>query len=102
MKQQQELFKVFTFTCREFDITEEKDVLQSVCNTLLEKMVHTHGNELVQNRRMLANIQSRKTVDAPTMLRETQSDGHPSKTPELTVVACNSYCPVVLCCVVFI
>ena len=69
-KQQQSLFQVFVFSCQEAGVTDDTDVLHQVYCTLLEKMIHTHGNEFIQNRRMLANIESGKTVDAPIMLRD--------------------------------
>ena len=68
---QESLFKAFVFSCREIGVKEDVDLLRSIYFTLLSKMVHTHGNEFIQNRRLMANLQSGKKVDAPVMLRDT-------------------------------
>ena len=69
----QRLLKVFVFSCHEAGVPKDTEykTLQEIHCTLLEKMIHTHGNEFIQNRRMLNNIKEGKTVDTPTMLRDT-------------------------------
>lgn len=69
LKADQSLIQNFTFSCLEIDLAPS-DSLPQVHHMLLEKMIHTHGNEIVQNRRMLANIAEGKVVDAPMMLRD--------------------------------
>ena len=49
------LFKSFKFSCCEAGVIGEDAVLHQIHNTLLDKMIHTHGNEFIQNRRMMAN-----------------------------------------------
>ena len=56
------------FSCGEIGIPES-GILKEIHEKLLERMLHTHGNELVQNRRMLTNLQEGR-VDAPLMLRD--------------------------------
>lgn len=62
------LTKVFEFACREIGIVG--DILPQVHRLLMKRMVHTHGNELLQSRRMLENVESGRFVNAPIMLRE--------------------------------
>ena len=59
----------FRFSCLEIGIPPT-DILPQIHHMLLGKMLHTHGNELVQNRCMLANIEEGKVFDAPMMLRD--------------------------------
>ncbi len=63
-----ELEKTFKFSCRELAIRDE--VLPQVHQMLLQRMIHTHGNELIQRHRMLENIEAGQCVDAPLMLRD--------------------------------
>jgi len=56
------------FSCDEIGIPES-GILKEIHENLLERMLHTHGNELVQNRWMLTNLQEGH-VDAPFMLRD--------------------------------
>ena len=62
------LEKVFQFTCQELGIFS--DALPNMHRLLLKRMLHTHGNELLQNRRLLENVETGHCVDAPSMLRE--------------------------------
>ena len=69
LKADENLLQIFRFSCSELGVPPT-DLLPQIHYMLLQKMLHTHGNELVQNRRMLANIQEGKVVDAPLMLRD--------------------------------
>lgn len=69
MRADQNLIQNFIFSCVEIGLSPS-DSLQQIHHMLLEKMIHTHGNEMVQNMRMLANIEQGKVVDAPLMLRD--------------------------------
>ncbi len=44
--------KSFVFSCREVSI-EDSDLLVELQQT---KMLHTHGNELLQNRQLLSSL----------------------------------------------
>ena len=56
------------FGCREVGITDPKltAVLPEIHQLLLVKMIHTHGNEVLEDRRMLGNV----LVVVPLMLRD--------------------------------
>ena len=69
LKADESLMQNFHFSCLEIGIPPT-DILLQIHHMLLEKMLHPHGNELVQNRCMLANIEEGKVVDAPMMLRD--------------------------------
>ena len=58
----------FTFSCYECDISEPQllDVVPEVNKLLLKKMIHTYGNELVQNTQ-----NSEPVLEVPLMLRDT-------------------------------
>ena len=62
LKADESLMQNLRFSCLEIGIPPT-DILP-------EKMLHTHGNELVQNRCRLANIEEGKVVDAPMILRD--------------------------------
>ena len=66
------LQRSFAFSCREAGISDPKllAVLPEVHRMLLTKMIHTHGNELIENRRMLGNLYSGVVVEVPLMLRD--------------------------------
>ena len=68
----QELTRSFIFSCGEVGITDPGlvSVLPSIHKILLVKMVHTHGNGLLENRRMLGNLHSGVLVEVPLMLRD--------------------------------
>ena len=70
MKTNTSLFQLFCFSSQEAGAIEDIEAKKVVYHQLIEKMVHTHGNEFIQNRRMLTNMQSGK-LDAPVMLRDT-------------------------------
>lgn len=67
------LLKLFEFSCTEAGIQDEvsKTSLPNVHHILLKKMVHTYGNELLQNRQMILNRQGGVVLEVPMMLRET-------------------------------
>ena len=60
---------VFRFSCAQCGVAS-LDCLSDVHEMLVKKVVHTHGNELLENRRMLANVDLGVTLDVPLMLRE--------------------------------
>lgn len=68
LKGDEQLWRNFVFSCGEIGIPES-GILKEIHEKLLERMLQTHGNELVQNRRMLTNLQEGR-VDAPLMLRD--------------------------------
>jgi len=51
-----------SFSCLEIGVSST-DILRQLHHMLLQKMLHTHQNQLVQNRCMVANIQQRRVVD---------------------------------------
>ena len=69
LKADESLLHNFRFCCLEIGLPPT-DVLPQIHHMLLEKMLHTHGNEMIQNRRMLDNIKKGKMVDVPLMLRD--------------------------------
>ena len=69
LKGDEQLLKNFVFSCGEIGISTNSAILKEVHEMLLDRMLHTHGNELIQNRRMLLNLQEGR-VDAPLMLRD--------------------------------
>ncbi len=69
MKGDATLQKSFVFSCGEAGI-EDSDLLAELQQVLLTKMLHTHGNELLESRRLLGNLYSGVVVDAPLMLRD--------------------------------
>ena len=66
------LLRAFTFSCHEIGIIDPKltAVLPAIHQMLLVKMIHTHGNELIENRRMLGNLYSGVVLEVPLMLRD--------------------------------
>ena len=68
LKADEQLRRNFVFSCGEIGTTESS-ILKEILEKLLDRTLHTHGNELLQNRRMLTNLQEGR-VDAPVMLRE--------------------------------
>ena len=66
------LRRSFIFSCGEVGITDPTlvAVLPEIHQMLLTKMIHTHGNELIENRRMLGNLYSGVVVEVPLMLRD--------------------------------
>lgn len=68
MLKSEALLRSFVFGCREAGITdsEEVAVLPEIHLCLLKKMVHTHGNEVLENRRMLSGL----VIEVPLMLRD--------------------------------
>lgn len=62
----------FTFSCYECDISDPQllDVVPDVHKLLLKKMIHTYGNELVQNTQLLRK-HSEPVLEVPLMLRDT-------------------------------
>ena len=66
------LLKSFEFSCTEAGIQDEasKSSLPKLHQILLKKMVHTYGNELLQNRQMILNRQGGIVLEVPMMLRE--------------------------------
>ena len=66
------LLKSFEFSCNEAGIQDEvsKSTLPKIHQILLKKMVHTYGNELLQNRQMILNRQGGIVLEVPIMLRE--------------------------------
>ena len=64
-----DLLRTFRFACTEVGVTSA-DFMPDIHETLVKKMVHTHGNELLENRRMLGSIDLGITLDVPLMLRE--------------------------------
>lgn len=45
-------------------------MLPDLHEKFVKRIVHTHGNELLENRRMIASMDAGVTVDDPLMLRE--------------------------------
>ena len=66
------LKKSFMFGCREVGITDAKMtvILPEIHQLLLVKMIHTHGNEVLENRRVLGNVYSGVVMEVPLMLRD--------------------------------
>ena len=69
LKSDEQLLKNFMCSCGETGISTNSAILKEVHEMLLDRMLHTHGNELIQNRWMLTNLQEGH-VDAPLMLRD--------------------------------
>lgn len=65
----QELQRAFHFGCCEVEVGGEG--VSKAHQLLLRRMIHTHGNELVESKRMLDGIDTGKLVEAPLMLRDT-------------------------------
>ena len=78
-----ELLKVFMFSCCEAGISEPQlnSVLPEVHKILANKMVHTYGNELLENRQMVGKDVGDSVLEVPLMLRDT-----------LKVIAATSTC----------
>ena len=70
-----ELVKVFMFSCCQAGISEPQlnSVLPEVHvhKILAKKMVHTYGNELLENRRMVGKEVGDSVLEVPLMLRDT-------------------------------
>lgn len=66
------LLRTFQFSCAELGVTSAKEVavLPDLHLRLVKKMVHVHGNEMLENRRLLLSQDAGTTVDVPLMLRE--------------------------------
>ena len=66
------LLMSFTFSCRESGIKEPHliAVLPEVHKLLVKKMVHTYGNELVENNQLLRK-KGEPVLEVPLMLRDT-------------------------------
>ena len=66
------LLTSFTFSCRESGIKEPHliAVLPEVHKLLVKKMVHTYGNELVENNQLLRK-KGEPVLEVPLMLRDT-------------------------------
>ena len=66
------LLTSFTFSCRESGIMEPHliAVLPEVHKLLVKKMVHTYGNELVENNQLLRK-KGEPVLEVPLMLRDT-------------------------------
>ena len=66
------LLQSFEFSCNEAGIKDEvsKSSLPKLYQILVKKMVHTYGNELIQNRQMILNRQGGIVLEVPIMLRE--------------------------------
>ena len=80
-----ELIQVFMFSCHEAGISDPQlnSVLPEVHKILAKKMVHTYGNELLENRKLVGKeVQLGDSVlEVPLMLRDT-----------LKVLAASSTC----------
>ena len=67
-----ELVKVFMFSCCQAGISEPQlnSVLPEVHvhKILAKKMVHTYGNELLENRRMVGKEVGDSVLEVPLML----------------------------------
>ena len=70
-----ELVKVFMFSCCQAGISEPQlnSVLPEVHvhKILAKKTVHTYGNELLENRRMVGKEVGDSVLEVPLMLRDT-------------------------------
>ena len=70
-----ELVKVFMFSCCQAGMSEPQlnSVLPEVHvhKILAKKMVHTYGNELLENRRMVGKEVGDSVLEVPLMLRDT-------------------------------
>lgn len=66
------LLASFTFSCRESGIKDPHliPVLPEVHKILVKKMVHTYGNELLQNSQLLRK-KGEPVLEVPLMLRDT-------------------------------
>ena len=78
-----ELLKVFMFSCREAGISEPQlnSLPPKVHRILAKKMVHTYGNELLENRKLVGKEVGDAVQEVPLMLRDT-----------LKVLAASSTC----------
>lgn len=62
-----DLYYTFLFCASEAGVdTSNESLNEKMFLRLTTKMIHSHGNELIQNRALLSG----QTVDAPLMLRE--------------------------------
>jgi len=70
-----ELVKVFMFSCCQAGMSEPQlnSVLPEVHvhKILAKKTVHTYGNELLENRRMVGKEVGDSVLEVPLMLRDT-------------------------------
>ena len=68
----EELMRAFLFGCYEAGVVvgHNKDASKAH-QLLLQRMIHTHGNELVESKRMLEGVDTGKLLEAPLMLRDT-------------------------------
>ena len=66
------LLTSFTFSCRESGIKDLHliAVLPEVHNILVKKIVHTYGNELLENSQLLRK-KGEPVLEVPLMLRDT-------------------------------
>ena len=78
-----ELLKVFMFSCREAGISEPQlhSFPPEVHKIPAKKMVHTYGNELLENRKLVGKEVGDAVLEVPLMLRDT-----------LKVLAASSTC----------
>ena len=78
-----EILKVFMFSCREAGISDPQlnSVLPKVHKILAKKIVHTYGNELLENRKLVGKEVGDSVLEVPLMLRDT-----------LKVLAASSTC----------
>ncbi len=68
MLKNKQLLRSLMFGYSEAGITDTElvAVLPEIHESLLKKMIHTHGNEVLENRRMLSGV----VIDVPLMLRD--------------------------------
>ena len=72
IQKDKKFLKSFELSCAEVGIQDEvsKSSLPKIHQILIKKMVHTYGNELLQNRQMILNRQGGIVLEVPMMLRE--------------------------------
>ena len=70
---EKDLVRAFVFGCGEAGITEPQltSVLPEVHKILAKKMVHTYGNELLENRQLIGRGVGEPVIEVPLMLRDT-------------------------------
>ena len=66
-----QLQRALCFGCYEVGIlVRDEDVFEGH-QLLLQRMIHTHGNELLERKCILDGVDTGKLVEAPLMLRDT-------------------------------
>ena len=65
------VLRAFVFSCSEVGVPScHAAILPQLHLTLVKKMVHTHCNEVLENRRILSSMDAGVTLEVPLMLRD--------------------------------